>query len=119
MSDAQLWESNVLRNLRRVSEARGMKFYVNPPREVVPDFLGSYQPDAIAVGPNGGTVIELKHREHLRRNGNSRQSRNGSRIIESGSSASSISVHPHRKGHRSRNRPPKKFGKRFSKSKLW
>lgn len=62
MSDAQLWESNVLRNLRQVSEARGMKFYVNPPREVIPDFLGSYQPDAIAVGPNGGTVIELKHR---------------------------------------------------------
>jgi hypothetical protein len=60
MSEGQLWESNVLRNLQAASEARGLTFYVNPPREVIPDFLGSYQPDAIAVGPEGGIIIEVK-----------------------------------------------------------
>jgi hypothetical protein len=60
MSEAQLRESNVLRNLRQVSEARGLKFYVNPPREVVPEFLGDFQPDAIAIGPEGGIIIEAK-----------------------------------------------------------
>lgn len=61
MSEAQqLWESNALRNLQQVSEARGLKFFVNPPREIVPEFLGNFQPDAIAVGPEGGIVIEVK-----------------------------------------------------------
>jgi uncharacterized protein YutE (UPF0331/DUF86 family) len=60
MPEAQLWESNVLRNLQQASEARGLKFYVNPPREIVPAFLGDFQPDAIAVGPDGGIVIEMK-----------------------------------------------------------
>jgi uncharacterized protein YutE (UPF0331/DUF86 family) len=60
MSEAQLWESNALRNLQQASEARGLKFYVNPPREIVPKFLGDFQPDAIALGPEGGIVIELK-----------------------------------------------------------
>jgi hypothetical protein len=62
MSESQLWESNILRNLQQVSEARGLKFYVNPPPEVVPAFLGSHQPDAIAVGPDGGIIIEVKSR---------------------------------------------------------
>jgi hypothetical protein len=62
ISEAQLWESNVLRNLQQVSEARGLKFFVNPPREVVPAFLGDFQPDAIAVGPEGGIIIEVKLR---------------------------------------------------------
>lgn len=65
MSDTQLWESNVLRNLQQVSEARGLKFYLNPSREVVPEFLGDFQPDAIALGPDGGIVIEVKHRRSL------------------------------------------------------
>lgn len=59
---ADLWESDALRSLRRVSEARGLTFYVNPPREVVPDFLGDFQPDAIARGPDGGIVIQVKQR---------------------------------------------------------
>ncbi|HME24325.1 MAG TPA: HepT-like ribonuclease domain-containing protein [Acetobacteraceae bacterium] len=62
MSEAQLLESDALRNLRQLSEARGLKFYINPPREVVPEFLGDFQPDAIAVGPEGGIVIEMKLR---------------------------------------------------------
>ena len=62
MSEAQLWDSNILRNLQQVSEARGLKFFVNPPREVVPAFLGNFQPDAIAVSPEGGIIIEVKLR---------------------------------------------------------
>jgi uncharacterized protein YutE (UPF0331/DUF86 family) len=62
MSEAQLWESNVLRNIQQVSEARGLKFYVNPPREIVPEFLGGFQPDAMALGPEGGIIIEVKLR---------------------------------------------------------
>src|SRR3954454_17425599 len=62
ISESQLWDSNILRNLQQVSEARGLKFYLNPPREVVPEFLGDFQPDAIAVGPDGGIIIEVKHR---------------------------------------------------------
>jgi uncharacterized protein YutE (UPF0331/DUF86 family) len=59
-SEAALWQSSALRNLQRVSEARGLKFYVNPPRDVVPDFLGDFRPDAIARGPEGGIIIEVK-----------------------------------------------------------
>jgi len=54
-----LRESNIVRNLRQTSEARGMQFYLNPPREVVPEFLGDFRPDAIARGPEGGIVIEM------------------------------------------------------------
>jgi uncharacterized protein YutE (UPF0331/DUF86 family) len=61
-SEAALWQSSALRNLQRVSEARGLKFYVNPPRDVVPDFLGDFRPDAIARGPEGGIIIEVKLR---------------------------------------------------------
>ena len=64
MSEAQLLESNVLRNLRVVSEARGLKFYVNPPSEIVPEFLGSFRPDAMALGPGGGIIIEVKSKRH-------------------------------------------------------
>jgi uncharacterized protein YutE (UPF0331/DUF86 family) len=60
ISEARLLESNALRNLQKLSEARGLKFYVNPPREIVPEFLGDFRPDAIALGPEGGMVIEVK-----------------------------------------------------------
>ncbi len=60
MSGELLRESNLLRNLQQVSEARGFKFYINPPREIVPKFLGDFQPDAIALGPDGGIIIEVK-----------------------------------------------------------
>jgi hypothetical protein len=61
-SEAQLLESNALRNLRQISEARGLKFYINPPREIIPEFLGDFRPDAIALGPEGGIIIEVKLR---------------------------------------------------------
>lgn len=58
--DAELRESDVLRSLRQESEARGLRFQVNPRRELVPEFLGDFQPDAIAWGPEGGIIIEVK-----------------------------------------------------------
>lgn len=60
ISEARLLESNALRNLQKLLEARGLKFYLNPPREIVPGFLGDYRPDAIALGPEGGMIIEMK-----------------------------------------------------------
>ncbi len=57
-----LRESDILRSLRQLSEARGLKFQVHPPREVIPEFLGDFQPDAIAWGPEGGIIIEVKRR---------------------------------------------------------
>jgi REase_AHJR-like len=66
ISDARLLESTALRNLRQMSEARALKFYVNPPPEVVPSFLGRFQPDAIAVGPDGGIIIGLTSRRNPR-----------------------------------------------------
>lgn len=59
-AEAQLAGSSALRGLQQAAEARGLKFYINPPREVVPTFLGDFQPDAIALGPEGGIVIEVK-----------------------------------------------------------
>jgi uncharacterized protein YutE (UPF0331/DUF86 family) len=62
MAEAQVPESNILENLRQILEARGLKFYINPPRDIIPKFLGDFQPDAIALGPEGGVVVEVKHR---------------------------------------------------------
>ena len=61
-SSERLQESNVLRSFQLASEARGLKFYIRPSRDNIPDFLGSYRPDAIARGPEGGIIIEVKHR---------------------------------------------------------
>ena len=61
MLESPTWEVNVLRNLRAASEERGLKFYIKPPRDVLPEFLGGYQPDAIAIDPQGGgMVVEIK-----------------------------------------------------------
>ncbi len=65
-SERALSESNALRSLQRASEARGLTFYVNPPRRVVPEFLGNYQPDAIARGLEGGIIIEVHASEKPR-----------------------------------------------------
>jgi len=63
--EESFWSSDALRNLQRVSEARGLTFYFNPPREVVPDFLGNFRPDAIARGPEGGIIFEVKSRRSM------------------------------------------------------
>jgi hypothetical protein len=53
-------ESRALASLRRAYEARGFTFLAEPPQHAVPDFLGTYRPDAIARGPEGGVIIEVK-----------------------------------------------------------
>ena len=58
--EASFWASNVLRNLKLSLEAKGMQFFVDPPRNVIPPFLGDYKPDAIALGRDGGIVFEVK-----------------------------------------------------------
>lgn len=58
--EASFWASNVLRNIKLSAEARGMTFLIDPPRNVIPAFLGDYRPDAIALGPDGGIVFEVK-----------------------------------------------------------
>jgi hypothetical protein len=62
MSEAQTFEQEVLEGLRRIYEDRGMRFISHPPREVIPQFLGGYEPDALALGPDGGAIIEIKLR---------------------------------------------------------
>jgi uncharacterized protein YutE (UPF0331/DUF86 family) len=62
-SEAQVWEENVLENLRHAYEVQGLKFYKKPSREIVPAFLRGYEPDAIAVDDKGGgIIIEVKQR---------------------------------------------------------
>jgi uncharacterized protein YutE (UPF0331/DUF86 family) len=59
--EAQLWESNALRELKRVSAERGLEFHAHPSRELVPEFLAGYEPDAIIKKPEGGgIVVEVK-----------------------------------------------------------
>jgi uncharacterized protein YutE (UPF0331/DUF86 family) len=53
-------EEAVMKNLREAAEARGMTFYRHPARDVLPDFLRDFVPDALARGPNGGIVIQVR-----------------------------------------------------------
>lgn len=56
-------ERVVLENLRERYVGEGYAFYEYPGRALVPSFLESYRPDAIAIGPRGRVVIEVKRRE--------------------------------------------------------
>lgn len=59
----QVREEAILRPLKRHFEDRGFEFFAHPSREMVPSFLGSYRPDAIAYDhAGGGVVIEVKAR---------------------------------------------------------
>jgi hypothetical protein len=61
ISDGQPWELSVLHNLQHSYEARGFKFHISPPPELIPSFLAGHRPDAIAVSPDGGgIIIEVK-----------------------------------------------------------
>lgn len=62
-STDSLLEEALLRPLRQHFEARGYAFFEHPAHELVPRFLGSYAPDAIAYDKaGGGIVIEIKSR---------------------------------------------------------
>lgn len=62
MSETQAWDRNVLKNMQTVFEGQGFKFYLNPSRDLVPDFLEDFEPSAIALSSDGGIIIEVKHR---------------------------------------------------------
>jgi len=62
VASAEVRERSILESLRERYEREGYSFYVYPPREVVPSFLGSYRPDAIAKRDDEGVVIEIKAR---------------------------------------------------------
>lgn len=64
-SETQVWEQNVLENLRQTYEVQGLRFYKNPSSEIIPDFLRGYVPDAIAMDDKrGGIIIEVKQRRN-------------------------------------------------------
>jgi uncharacterized protein YutE (UPF0331/DUF86 family) len=49
----------LLERLQKDAEKRGWKFYIQPPPQVIPEFLKGYRPDALAIGPDGGVAIEI------------------------------------------------------------
>lgn len=58
----KLIEATVMNNLRDHYVAQGYDFYEWPPRNVVPAFLGGFQPDAIAVRGKEGVVLKIRSR---------------------------------------------------------
>src|SRR5687767_2523689 len=58
MSDSER-ESDVLATLVPRLEADGYTVYINPPLEMLPPFLKSYRPDAIALGKPTNLAIEI------------------------------------------------------------
>lgn len=53
-------ERVTLERLREDFEAKGYQFVLEPHRDQLPDFLGSYRPDAIAIGQHDKVIIEVK-----------------------------------------------------------
>lgn len=60
---------HVLDGLRSDAERRGWAFYERPTEAVLPDFLSDHRPDAMAVTPDGGIVIEFTSRQDLAEKG--------------------------------------------------
>ena len=52
----------LMRQLQKDAEKRGWKFYIEPPPQVIPEFLKGYRPDALAIGQDSGVVIEIETR---------------------------------------------------------
>lgn len=53
-------ELDLLASLRRQYEAKGFSFEIQPDRQRLPDFLGSYVPDAIARKADENVAIEVR-----------------------------------------------------------
>ena len=53
-------ERTTLERLRDDFEAKGYQFVFEPQSDRLPDFLGRYKPDAIAIGPHDKVIIEVK-----------------------------------------------------------
>jgi hypothetical protein len=60
MVEPRIRESRLLDLLGQRYEERGYAFFKYPPREMLPEFLRDYMPDAIALGPKDNVVIEVK-----------------------------------------------------------
>lgn len=56
-------EVEYLEDLRKRYEAEGFIFTIAPNRSLLPDFLGSYQPDALAQKPGLNIAIEVKQQQ--------------------------------------------------------
>jgi hypothetical protein len=56
-------ETAFLQTLRRRYEAEGFTFTVSPDQAMLPAFLGSYQPDAVAWKPGMNIAIEVKRHQ--------------------------------------------------------
>jgi HAMP domain-containing protein len=56
-TEGELLESNALRELKRLAKERGFEFILHPAGDVIPGFLGGYEPDAIVKRPDGGGII--------------------------------------------------------------
>jgi hypothetical protein len=55
--------SSILERLRAAYEKHGFSFVVEPGPETLPDFLGSYRPDAIAQKKGENVIIEIMRRQ--------------------------------------------------------
>ena len=55
--------SSILERLRAAYEEHGFSFVVEPGPETLPDFLGSYRPDAIARKKGENVIIEIMRRQ--------------------------------------------------------
>lgn len=53
-------ERRFLERLKENYEADGFEFFIEPPADMVPKFLGRYRPDAIAIRADGSIIIEIK-----------------------------------------------------------
>ena len=42
MSVTEVLDTRLLKDQRQAAEARGLTFYLNPPRELVPSFLATF-----------------------------------------------------------------------------
>jgi hypothetical protein len=56
-TDNELLESSALRELKLLAKERGFEFILHPVGDVIPGFLGGYEPDAIVKRPDGGGII--------------------------------------------------------------
>lgn len=57
-------DTALLERLGADYEAKGYSFLINPPRSVLPEFLASYRPDAVATKGGQNIAIEVKSRSN-------------------------------------------------------
>lgn len=67
--EAALRDARLMDGLRVEAERRGWTFHAEPSKDIIPAFLDDYQPDAIILTPEGGTVIEIADRQDLAQKG--------------------------------------------------